>query len=456
MEFLQLVERLDDGRLQHQRLGLLAEGYLLFVVLLQIEVTQLLVDLDEAVKILDVQVVGLPQILDMLLRHDAGILPALLQLAELVERMVERLVRIDQLLQLLDDRLLDLEIRLLLGFEVGDERVAAAAVLLELLLELNFGAVHRRSEILLGAALLDEAAACGLDLGAADAVKGDLQRLHIPADRLHGLLFEHPGEQGHQLLLAFSGELVLLGLLRGEFLRGLLLGRRALDLQPGILRRERSLLIGKVHLHVPGRVLLRFRNLRPGGRLDPGTFGARRSLLPGNPLRGGLLRRRFCGGRFGNPGRRFGGGRLRHGGFRGRVRNLRNGFFRSGGRLRSRSGGGHFGFRDSGSHGRIRLRIFSRRADLLLGSRKCRFFSSHFSTRFLVPAYAEAYKSRKYNHFMRNAEKISSKHATTPPCGSAKSLHPGTAAQFSGLFRPFVSACGPLRQCVWAQPDGPW
>ena len=119
----------------------------------------------------------------------------------------------------------------------------------------------------------------GLDLGAADAVKGDLQRLHIPADRLHGLLFEHPGEQGHQLLLAFSGELVLLGLLRGEFLRGLLLGRRALDLQPGILRRERSLLIGKVHLHVPGRVLLRFRNLRPGGRLDPGTFGARRSLL---------------------------------------------------------------------------------------------------------------------------------------------------------------------------------
>ena len=225
----------------------------------------------------------------------------------------------------------------------------------------------------------------GLDLGAADAVKGDLQRLHIPADRLHGLLFELPGELGHQRLLAFSGELVLLGLLRGELLRGLLLGRRALDLQPGILRRERSLLIGKVHLHVPGRVLLRFRNHLPGGRLDPGTFGARRSLLPGNPLRGGLLRRRFCGVRFGNPGRRFCGGRLRHGGFRGRGRNLRNGFFRIGGRLRSRSCGGHFGFRDSDSHGRIRLRIFSRRADRLFGSRKCRFFSSHFSTRFWFP-----------------------------------------------------------------------
>ena len=35
MEFLQLVERLDDGRLQHQRLGLLAEGDLLLVVLFQ-------------------------------------------------------------------------------------------------------------------------------------------------------------------------------------------------------------------------------------------------------------------------------------------------------------------------------------------------------------------------------------------------------------------------------------
>ena len=48
----------------------------------------------------------------------------------------------------------------------------------------------------------------GLDLGAADAVESDLQRLHIPADRLHGLLFEHSGEQRHQLLLAFAGELV--------------------------------------------------------------------------------------------------------------------------------------------------------------------------------------------------------------------------------------------------------
>ena len=236
-----------------------------------------------------------------------------------------------------------------------------------------------------------------------------LQRLHIPADRLHGLLFEHPGEQGHQLLLAFPGELVLLGRLRGKFLRGLLLGRRALDLQPGVLRRERSLLIGKVHPHLPGRFLLRFRSRRLGGRLDPHTFGARRNLLPGNFLRGKLLDRRFgggllrIGGRFGfgggrfdgpgrsfrNPGRRFGGGFFRHDGlhghFRGCLRNLRSGFFRSGGLLRGRLGGGHFGFRDSGSHGRIRLRIFSRRADLLLGSRKCRFFSSHFSTRFWFP-----------------------------------------------------------------------
>ena len=106
-------------------------------------------DFDEAVEILDMQVVGLPQVFDVLLRHDAGLLPALLQFAELIEGMVERLVRIDQFLELLDDPELDLEVLLLLGLEVRDELVAAMAVLLEQLLELYFGAVHGRCEIFL-------------------------------------------------------------------------------------------------------------------------------------------------------------------------------------------------------------------------------------------------------------------------------------------------------------------
>ena len=188
------MERFDHRRLQHERLGLLAQGHLLLVILLQVQIAQLLVDLDEAVEILDVQVIGLPQILDVLQGHDAGLLPALLQLAEFGKGMVERLVRIDQLLQFFDNSQLDLQVLLLLGFEIGDELVAATAVLLEQLLELHFDPVHCRREILFGAALLDEFAACGFDLGTADAVEGDLQRLHIPADRLHGLLFEHARE----------------------------------------------------------------------------------------------------------------------------------------------------------------------------------------------------------------------------------------------------------------------
>ena len=371
VEFLQLAERLDHRRFEDQRLGLLAEGNLLLVVLFQVEIAQLLVDLDEIVEILDMEVIGLPQVFDILLRHDAGLLPALLEFAELVERMVERLVRIDQLLQLLDDRLLDLQIGLFLGFEIGDEGVAALTVYLELLLELHFGSVHRRGEILLGAALLNETAACGLDLGAADAVEGDFQRLDIPADRLHGLLFEHPGKQRHQLLLAFAGELVRgVGRLPGQTVGGLLLGRFVLDLQSGVLRGERSLLVGEIHLHVGRRSL--FGGFGHGfrRRLDAGALRPRSGLLGRGFLHGGSLfrpGRRL--GRFGLPGSRFGG-------------SLRN---RSGFRFGRRLGGGIRGFGDFGSHGRGRLHIFSRRADRLFGSRKCRFFSSHLSTHFWFP-----------------------------------------------------------------------
>ena len=131
----------------------------------------------------------------------------------------------------------------------------------------------------------------------------------------------------------------------------------------------------------------------PTGSPRPTSYAPSRKFppTPSQGIRGNSLSNNrkalFCGSLA--LGRRFGGGVFRHDGlhghFRGCLRNLRSGFFRNGGRLRGRLGGGHFGFRDSGSHGRIRLRIFSRRADLLLGSRKCRFFSSHFSTRFWFP-----------------------------------------------------------------------
>jgi len=127
VEFLQFVKCLHDRRFQNQRLGRFAQRELLLVVLFQIEVAQLLVDLDEVVEILDMQVVGLPQILHVLLGNQPRLLPALLQFAELGERMVERLVRVDQFLQLLDDLQLDFQVGFLLGVERRDELVAAAS-----------------------------------------------------------------------------------------------------------------------------------------------------------------------------------------------------------------------------------------------------------------------------------------------------------------------------------------
>ena len=325
--------------------------------------------------------------------------------------MVERLVRIDQLLQLLDNPQLDLQVLLFLGFEIGDELVAATAVLLEQLLELHLDAVHSRCEILFGAAFLDEFAACGFDLGAADAVEGDLQRLHIPADRLHGLLFEHARKQSHQLLLAPAREFVFGIGGASRHLLGLgLLGGLALQFESGVLRRQRGLLVREIHLHVGRRSLLfRLRYDRFGRRLDPGAFRTRRLFSGsrfrsrfggrslGNDLCGGdfsrrhLRRRtlpvcrRLCGSlagsrsfrsRFGDGlfGRRFAYGRL--GG--GRCGFALRGSGRFGFCSRSR-----FGIRDFGSHfGSCLLHIFSSLADLLLRSRKNRIFSSHLNTRF--------------------------------------------------------------------------
>ena len=193
-----------------------------------------------------------------------------------------------------------------------------------------------------------------------------------------------------------------------------LLGRLALQFQPGILCRERRLLVREVHFGA-GRhcLLVGFGRYRLGNRLDTGTLRTRRSIGFRNGFfcrgrfcfgffrrrlfrYGFLSRRRFrnrflCHGRF-----RFGffrhgflcRGRFHRGHFRDgflRRRRFRNGFFcrgrfRHGFRLR-RCGG--LGFRDFGSRfGSYSLHIFSSIADLLLGSRKIRIFSSHLSTRF--------------------------------------------------------------------------
>ena len=206
--------------------------------------------------------------------------------------MVERLVRADQLAELLDDRELRAQVGLLLGLERGDELVAAGTVVAEELLQAHLGAVDRGREGRLVAPLPEEGAAGRLDLGAADAVEGDLERLHLAADRLHGTLGQQRGEDREQLLLALAGEALLADRRRRERFGRSLLGRLVLDLQAGALGRQRGLLVGKVDRgHRRGLLLDVGELLRPGHHLglgtDPGAPGAGRRVAALRRLPGG-------------------------------------------------------------------------------------------------------------------------------------------------------------------------
>ena len=194
VQLLQFVERLDDRRFEHQRFGLFAQSQLLLVILLQVEIAQLLVDLDEIVEILHVQVVGFPQILHILLGHHAGLFPAMLQLPELVESLVEHLVRRGQLLEFLDNLQLYLEILLLGRFESGDELVPQTAVLPEKILETQLRRIRLGHEIPLRSAGFDESPSRSIGLRPTQFVERYLEGLHIPAQGLHRPLFEHLGE----------------------------------------------------------------------------------------------------------------------------------------------------------------------------------------------------------------------------------------------------------------------
>ena len=314
------------------------------------------------------EVIGLPQVFDILLRHDAGLLPALLEFAELVERMVERLVRVDQLFQLLDDRLLDLQIGLFFGFEIGDEGVAALTVDPELLLELHFGSVHRRGEILLGAALLDETAACGLDLGAADAVEGDFQRLDIPADRTARAAPRASGRTAPPTPPCLCGR-TCPRCRASPRPDGRQPPPRAFRPRSPVRRSARRAQPPRRRNPPARRPAQPLRRLRP--RVPP-QAGCGRASPSERPPRQGLPPRREplpprqAPRQVRSPRRPLRRESPRH---------------RSGFRFGRRLGGGIRGFGDFGSHGRGRLHIFSRRADRLFGSRKCVGFSVAISVR---------------------------------------------------------------------------
>ena len=95
--------------------------------------------------------------------------------------MVERLVRVDQFLQLLDDLQLDFQVGFLLGVERRDELVAAAAILLEQVFEPKLLRIGSRHELRFVAAGFDKSPALRLDLGAVRLVEGYLDGFHHPA-----------------------------------------------------------------------------------------------------------------------------------------------------------------------------------------------------------------------------------------------------------------------------------
>ena len=243
VQLLQFVERLDDRRFEHQRFGLFAQSQLLLVILLQVEIAQLLVDLDEIVEILHVQVVGFPQILHILLGHHAGLFPAMLQLPELVESLVEHLVRRGQLLEFLDNLQLYLEILLLGRFESGDELVPQTAVLPEKILETQLRRIRLGHEIPLRSAGFDESPSRSIGLRPTQFVERYLEGLHIPAQGLHRPLFEHLGENRQQLLLRLARQVAA-----GRFSAcSLLLGRSLAQVEPRIFGSQRRIFIGEVH-----------------------------------------------------------------------------------------------------------------------------------------------------------------------------------------------------------------
>ncbi len=102
MKFLKAVERDHYARFEKERFGLFAQREFRLVVLFEVEVAQLLIYLDVAVKILYVVVVCLPQVFDGGQGHRAGVAPSLLQLAESVEGLAHGLTAADKRLDIFD------------------------------------------------------------------------------------------------------------------------------------------------------------------------------------------------------------------------------------------------------------------------------------------------------------------------------------------------------------------
>jgi len=277
MQVLQLAEGRHYRGFEHECLGRFAELYLGLVVAFEVEVAQLLVYLDIIVKVLYVQVVGLPQLLDVRLGDDARLPPALLKFAEGVEGAVHRFVAVYELLQLLDYLEFRAEVLLLLLFDVGQILRPAPAVFGEQLLEACFVGIGLRYEIFRCTASFGEFAPLLFVLGAVEFIEGHLDGFGFAPYLLYGFGLQQRGEQLHQPVLVQPRDIFQIP---GRFRVGVLLLRaffvgRLAHVEFGLGRIERRIFVGEID----GFVFV--------GPVGPFVFDGR----------GFLLRRRGNGGR---------------------------------------------------------------------------------------------------------------------------------------------------------------
>ena len=116
MQFLQFTEGIYHILIFGQSFGLLAECLFRLQVLLEVQVTQVAVDLDHIVELLYQELIGIVQVAEILGGNRANLAPAVLNLAEGRERGAHILLCIHQSLQVLDDLLLGGEVLLALFF----------------------------------------------------------------------------------------------------------------------------------------------------------------------------------------------------------------------------------------------------------------------------------------------------------------------------------------------------
>ena len=110
MQFLQLMESGNHIRFVCQFLGGFAKMILYFKILLEVIFTEFVIQFQKVVELLDIQLVVLPQFVNLGLRHDFNFVPLLLQFLEFRIVLIGIFRRFHQLFQFLDDRKLDLQV----------------------------------------------------------------------------------------------------------------------------------------------------------------------------------------------------------------------------------------------------------------------------------------------------------------------------------------------------------